>query len=167
MINGFDCVVGITAFTQKGHIARATLEATCFQTKAILDAMEKDSGTALAELAVDGGMTNSDLCMQVNTVLSILLTNSSSCTTVSQGALWLENTNEIADPKRPDRNPCLATTYARDYSARRRDRCWFCCWRMEYFRRVEKCKHSWSNDFPTEDWQRREGKEVCKVGESG
>ncbi len=58
-------LVGITAYTQKGHIARATLEATCFQTKAILDAMEKDSGKPLAELAVDGGMTNSDLCMQV------------------------------------------------------------------------------------------------------
>ncbi|KAJ8067010.1 hypothetical protein OCU04_004389 [Sclerotinia nivalis] len=55
---------GITAYTQKGHIARATLEATCFQTKAILDAMEKDSGRKLAELAVDGGMSNSDLCMQ-------------------------------------------------------------------------------------------------------
>lgn len=51
--------------TQKGHLARATLEATCFQTKAILDAMEKDSGQKLSELAVDGGMSNSDLCMQV------------------------------------------------------------------------------------------------------
>lgn len=58
-------IFGITAHTQKGHIARATLEATCFQTKAILDAMEKDSGKKLAELAVDGGMSNSDLCMQV------------------------------------------------------------------------------------------------------
>ncbi|TAQ87409.1 hypothetical protein B7494_g4264 [Chlorociboria aeruginascens] len=55
---------GITAHTQRGHIARATLEATCFQTKAILDAMEKDSGHALEGLAVDGGMSNSDLCMQ-------------------------------------------------------------------------------------------------------
>lgn len=53
--------------TQKGHIARATLEATCFQTRAILSAMEKDSGHKLAELAVDGGMTNSDFCMQVST----------------------------------------------------------------------------------------------------
>jgi len=57
-------IFGITAHTQKGHIARATLEATCFQTKAILDAMEKDSKQKLAELAVDGGMSNSDLCMQ-------------------------------------------------------------------------------------------------------
>lgn len=57
---------GITAYTQRGHIARATLEATCFQTKAILDSMAKDSGKSLAELAVDGGMCNSDLIMQVS-----------------------------------------------------------------------------------------------------
>jgi len=57
-------IFGVTAYTKRGHIARATLEATCFQTKAILDAMEKDSGHKLAELAVDGGMSNSDLCMQ-------------------------------------------------------------------------------------------------------
>ncbi|MCJ1401251.1 Glycerol kinase [Xylographa trunciseda] len=57
-------IFGITSHTEKGHIARATLEAACFQTKAILDAMEKDSGHKLSELAVDGGMSNSDLCMQ-------------------------------------------------------------------------------------------------------
>ncbi|KAF1991932.1 glycerol kinase [Aulographum hederae CBS 113979] len=57
-------ILGITQYTQKGHIARATLEATCFQTAAILRAMAKDSGASLAELAVDGGMSNSDLCMQ-------------------------------------------------------------------------------------------------------
>ena len=58
-------IFGITQHTQRGHVARAALEATCFQTKAILDAMEKDSGHKLAQLAVDGGMSNSDLCMQV------------------------------------------------------------------------------------------------------
>jgi len=58
-------IFGITQHTEKGHIARATLEATCFQTRAILDAMELDSGQPLETLAVDGGMTNSDLCMQV------------------------------------------------------------------------------------------------------
>ena len=57
-------IFGITAYTKKGHLARATLEATCFQTKAILDAMGKDSGHELKELAVDGGMCNSDLTMQ-------------------------------------------------------------------------------------------------------
>lgn len=58
-------LVGITAYTKRGHVARATLEATCFQTKAILNAMEKDSGNTLTALAVDGGMSNSDLTMQV------------------------------------------------------------------------------------------------------
>lgn len=62
-------IFGITAYTKRGHIARATLEATCFQTKAILDAMEKDSGHKLAELAVDGGMCNSDLTMQTQSDL--------------------------------------------------------------------------------------------------
>ncbi|KAL2755272.1 hypothetical protein ACRALDRAFT_1064554 [Sodiomyces alcalophilus JCM 7366] len=62
-------IFGITAYTKPGHIARATLEATCFQTKAILNAMEKDSGHALTELAVDGGMCNSDLIMQTQSDL--------------------------------------------------------------------------------------------------
>ncbi|KAK2804136.1 hypothetical protein FQN50_006678 [Emmonsiellopsis sp. PD_5] len=57
-------IFGITHHTQRGHIARATLEAVCFQTKAILDAMEKDSGQKLTELAVDGGLSLSDICMQ-------------------------------------------------------------------------------------------------------
>ncbi|KAL2150782.1 hypothetical protein VTH82DRAFT_7345 [Thermothelomyces myriococcoides] len=55
---------GITHHTKKGHIARATLEATCYQTRAILEAMEKESNQELELLAVDGGLSNSDLCMQ-------------------------------------------------------------------------------------------------------
>ncbi|GAM87358.1 hypothetical protein ANO11243_053820 [Dothideomycetidae sp. 11243] len=55
---------GITQHTQTGHIARATLEAVCFQTKAILDAMAKDSKQPLNSLLVDGGMSNSELTMQ-------------------------------------------------------------------------------------------------------
>ena len=62
-------IFGITAFTKRGHIARATLEATCLQTRAILNAMEKDSKRALDGLAVDGGMCNSDLTMQVGFLL--------------------------------------------------------------------------------------------------
>lgn len=62
--------VGLTQHTQKGHIARATLEATCFQTKAILDAMERDSRHKLESLAVDGGLSNSDLCMQTQADVS-------------------------------------------------------------------------------------------------
>ncbi|KAI5280581.1 Glycerol kinase, partial [Ascosphaera aggregata] len=55
---------GITQHTQRGHVARATLEAVCYQTRAILEAMELDSGKKLSSLAVDGGLSNSDLCMQ-------------------------------------------------------------------------------------------------------
>lgn len=66
-------IFGITQFTERGHIARATLEATCFQTKAILDAMELDSGHKLNMLAVDGGMSNSNLCMQVGIMTSQLI----------------------------------------------------------------------------------------------
>jgi len=58
-------MIGITAYTTKHHIARATLEATCFQTRAILDAMVADSGAELAILRVDGGMTNSSPAMQI------------------------------------------------------------------------------------------------------
>lgn len=63
-------IFGMTQHTKKGHIARATLEATCYQTKAILDAMEKDSGKKLQILAVDGGLSNSDLCMQTQADIS-------------------------------------------------------------------------------------------------
>lgn len=63
-------IFGMTQHTKKGHIARATLEATCFQTKAILDAMEQDSGKKLQVMAVDGGLSNSDLCMQTQADIS-------------------------------------------------------------------------------------------------
>ncbi|KAJ3145318.1 hypothetical protein HDU89_007175 [Geranomyces variabilis] len=59
------CIVGLTQYATREHIARATLEAVCFQSKEVLDAMNADAGTELALLKVDGGMTNSDLTMQI------------------------------------------------------------------------------------------------------
>jgi glycerol kinase len=47
----------MTGYTDKRHIARATIEAACYQTQAVLAACEKDSGVPLASLQVDGGMT--------------------------------------------------------------------------------------------------------------
>lgn len=70
LINLLADLVGLTAHSQKGHIARATLEAACHQTAAILDAMATDSGGSLESLAVDGGLSNSDLCMQTQADLS-------------------------------------------------------------------------------------------------
>ena len=57
-------LVGLTRFVNKGHIARAALEATAFQTREVLDAMNADSGVPLTELKVDGGMVVNDTLMQ-------------------------------------------------------------------------------------------------------
>ncbi len=57
-------IAGLTRYVNKGHIARAVLEATAFQVREVLDAMEKDSGIELASLRTDGGMVQNDLLMQ-------------------------------------------------------------------------------------------------------
>jgi glycerol kinase len=58
-------ITGLTRFANKGHLARAVLEATAFQTRDVLDAMEKDSGVKLESLRVDGGMVENSLLMQL------------------------------------------------------------------------------------------------------
>ncbi|XP_039185475.1 glycerol kinase isoform X2 [Crotalus tigris] len=58
-------ICGLTQFTNKNHIAFAALEAVCFQTREILDAMNKDCGIPLSQLQVDGGMTNNKILMQL------------------------------------------------------------------------------------------------------
>jgi glycerol kinase len=57
-------IAGLTRYVTKGHIARATLEATAWQTREVLDAMNADSGVPLTALKVDGGMVFNDLLMQ-------------------------------------------------------------------------------------------------------
>jgi glycerol kinase len=57
-------IVGMTRYVNKGHIARATLEATAYQTREVAEAMAQDSGVTLTELKVDGGMVYNDLLMQ-------------------------------------------------------------------------------------------------------
>lgn len=57
-------IVGLTRYANRGHIARAALEATAFQSREVLDAMNADSGVALTELKVDGGMVKNELLMQ-------------------------------------------------------------------------------------------------------
>ena len=57
-------LVGLTRYVNKGHIARAALEATAFQTREVLDAMNADSGVDLTELKVDGGMIANETLMQ-------------------------------------------------------------------------------------------------------
>ncbi len=62
--NARGVIVGMTRYINRGHIARATLEATAFQTREVLDAMEADSGVSLTALKVDGGMVFNQLLMQ-------------------------------------------------------------------------------------------------------
>jgi glycerol kinase len=57
-------ITGLTRFANRGHIARAALESTAFQTRDVLDAMVADSGVELREMRVDGGMTANGLLMQ-------------------------------------------------------------------------------------------------------
>ena len=57
-------ITGLTRYANKGHLARAVLEATAFQTRDVLDAMERDSGVRLATLRADGGMVANDVLMQ-------------------------------------------------------------------------------------------------------
>jgi len=57
-------ITGLTRFANRGHIARAVLEATAYQTKEVIDAMEASSGVHLSSLKVDGGMVFNDLLMQ-------------------------------------------------------------------------------------------------------
>src|SRR5207342_3853895 len=57
-------VAGLTRFVTAGHIARATLEATAYQSREVVEAMNQDSGVALESLKVDGGMVQNELLMQ-------------------------------------------------------------------------------------------------------
>ena len=62
--NARGVIAGLTRFANKGHLARAALEATAFQTREVLEAMEKDSKIKLHTLRTDGGMVKNDLLMQ-------------------------------------------------------------------------------------------------------
>ncbi|WP_107771664.1 glycerol kinase GlpK [Nocardioides sediminis] len=58
-------IVGLSRYNTNAHVARATLEAICYQSKDVADAMEQDSGVRLEVLKVDGGVTANELCMQI------------------------------------------------------------------------------------------------------
>ncbi|XP_043928318.1 glycerol kinase isoform X2 [Protopterus annectens] len=80
-------ICGLTQFTNKNHIAFAALEAVCFQTREILDAMNKDSGIPLTQLQVDGGMTVNKVLMQLQAdILCIPVVKPSMPETTALGA---------------------------------------------------------------------------------
>lgn len=82
-------IVGLTRYINKGHLARAVLEATAYQTREVLDAMEKDSGVELNALKVDGGMVNNNLLMQFQAdILSVPVVRPKVAETTALGAAY-------------------------------------------------------------------------------
>jgi glycerol kinase len=82
-------IVGMSRFNNRGHLARATLEAICYQTKDVLNAMEEDSGVKLARLKVDGGATVNKTLMQLQAdILGVPVVRPVVAETTSLGAAY-------------------------------------------------------------------------------
>jgi glycerol kinase len=82
-------IVGLTRAATKAHLARAALEAICYQTREIMDAMSADSGVVLTQMRVDGGITNNSLCMQMQAdILGIYISRPVIAETTALGAAY-------------------------------------------------------------------------------
>ena len=99
-------IVGMTRYVNKGHIARATLEATAYQTREVLEAMKKDSGVELTALKVDGGMVHNELLMQFQSdILGVPVVRPQVAETTALGAAYAaglavgfwDNLNDLRD----------------------------------------------------------------------
>ncbi|MFO1238993.1 MAG: glycerol kinase GlpK [Sphingomonadaceae bacterium] len=122
-------IAGLTRFANKGHIARAALEATAFQTREVLDAMTKDSGVAISELRTDGGMVVNELLMQFQSdILGVPVVRPKVIETTALGAAYAaglavgywDSTQDIVDNWGVDKrwHPMMdETTRARLYAS--------------------------------------------------
>ncbi len=82
-------IVGLTRFVNKGHLARAVLEATAYQTREVLEAMREDSGVDLAVLKVDGGMVANELLMSFQAdILGVPVVRPAVAQTTALGAAY-------------------------------------------------------------------------------
>ena len=82
-------IVGLTRAATSAHLARAALEAICYQTREVLDAMATESGITLASMRVDGGITSNKLCMQMQAdILGIEITRPDIAETTALGAAF-------------------------------------------------------------------------------
>jgi glycerol kinase len=82
-------IVGLSRYNTNAHLARATLEAICYQSRDVAEAMEKDSGVALDVLKVDGGVTANELCMQIQAdVLGVPVSRPVVAETTALGAAY-------------------------------------------------------------------------------
>jgi glycerol kinase len=99
-------IVGLSRFNTNAHLARATLEAICYQSRDVAEAMEKDSGVHLEVLKVDGGVTANDLCMQIQAdILGVPVSRPVVAETTALGAAYAaglavgfwQNTDELRE----------------------------------------------------------------------
>ena len=99
-------IVGMSRFNTKSHLARATLESICYQSRDVGEAMEKDSGVHLEVLKVDGGVTANDLCMQIQAdILGVPVSRPVVAETTALGAAYAaglavgfwQNTDEMRE----------------------------------------------------------------------
>ncbi|RKS75708.1 glycerol kinase [Motilibacter peucedani] len=99
-------IVGLSRYNTNAHLARATLEAICYQSRDVADAMEKDSGVHLDVLKVDGGVTANSLCMQIQAdVLGVPVSRPVVAETTALGAAYAaglavgfwKNTDELRE----------------------------------------------------------------------
>jgi glycerol kinase len=82
-------IVGLSRFNTNAHLARATLEAICYQSRDVAEAMASDSGVELDVLKVDGGVTANDLCMQIQAdVLGVPVSRPQVAETTALGAAY-------------------------------------------------------------------------------
>ncbi len=107
-------IAGLTGFASRGHLARAVLEATAYQTRDVLEAMQKDSGVVARSLRVDGGMSGNDLLMQFQAdLLNVQIRRPKIAQTTALGAAYAAG---------------LAVGFWRDFDDLRsnwqEDRCW-------------------------------------------
>jgi glycerol kinase len=99
-------IVGLSRFNTDAHIARATLESICYQTRDVVEAMAQDSGVTLDVLKVDGGITVNSLCMQIQAdVLGVAVSRPVVAETTALGAAYAaglavgfwKNTDELRE----------------------------------------------------------------------
>ncbi|MGV9825165.1 MULTISPECIES: glycerol kinase GlpK [unclassified Gordonia (in: high G+C Gram-positive bacteria)] len=119
-------VVGLTSYVTKGHLARAVLEATAWQTWDVVEAMRAESGVRLQRLAVDGGMTANNLLMQhIADVLDVPVVRPFVSETVSLGAAYAAGLAvgywEGLDDLRRNRHVAASWTPTMDAQRRRRE----------------------------------------------
>ncbi|MGN6088275.1 MAG: FGGY-family carbohydrate kinase, partial [Actinomycetales bacterium] len=99
-------IVGLSRFNTNAHLARATLESICYQSRDVSEAMEQDSGVHLDVLKVDGGVTANDLCMQLQAdILGVPVSRPVVAETTALGAAYAaglavgfwKNTDELRE----------------------------------------------------------------------